>query len=99
MLAVMVRFYAKSGHEEVVEERMKVFADECMKTDPGTSLYTVIKDVDGRRTTELYDNMNALRSHGSTHDHDDNVRILSDKMAAQPEIKMFECVSPRSAGI
>jgi len=92
MIAVMVRLHVKPGEEEAVEERMKVFAVECMKTEPGTHMYTIVKDDDGIGTMELYDNPDALRAHGTTPHHADNVRILSGKMSAPPDIKMLEVV-------
>lgn len=92
MLAVNVRFYVKPGEEDAVEERMKVFASECIDKEPGTHLYTVIKDDNGLGTMEIYEDMDAFLAHGVTPHHDENVRLLSNKMSARPDINVFEVV-------
>ena len=70
MLAVNVRFHVKPCEADAVEERMKVFASECIDNEPGTNLYTVIKDKDGLGTIEIYEDMDAFRAHGVTPHHD-----------------------------
>jgi outer membrane protein assembly factor BamB/quinol monooxygenase YgiN/catechol 2,3-dioxygenase-like lactoylglutathione lyase family enzyme/pimeloyl-ACP methyl ester carboxylesterase len=92
MIAVMVRLHVKPGEEQAVEERMKAFASECMTTEPGTRLYTIIKDEDGLGTMELYEDEDAFKAHGATPHHAESVRLLGDKMSAAPDIKMFEVV-------
>lgn len=92
MLAVYLRLHVKDGEEQSVEDQMRKFATEVIRTEPGTYMYTLIKDDDGLGTMELYEDMDALRAHGATTHHDENVRILSGKMSAPPEIKFHRVV-------
>lgn len=98
MIAVQVRLYVKPGDEQAVEERMSFFASECIRSEPGTLLYTVVKNEDGLATMELYEDMDAFKAHAETPHHDDNVRILSDKMAKRPDIEIFEVVNHPTRG-
>ena len=81
MIGVVVRIQSKPGEEQVVEDQMKAFASECIEKEPGTLLYTIVRDDDGLGTMEIYQDEAAFRAHGATPHHAENVRILSDKVA------------------
>ena len=92
MIGVYLRLYPKDGEEEAVETQMRKFASEVIRTEPGTQMYTLIRDDDGLGTMELYDDMDALRAHGATPHHDENVRVLGPKMAKAPDIKFHRVI-------
>ena len=62
MVAVMVRLVAEPGEEEMVEKQMAWFSAQCIEKEPGTLLYTIIKDEEGLGTMEIYQKINALKS-------------------------------------
>ena len=82
MLAVNVRFYVKPGEDDAVEERMKVFASECIDKEPGTHLYTVIKD---ETEFEMAFNISNELSH---------VTSLHDPLPADPLSKRYLAMKP-----
>lgn len=92
MLAVYLRLHVKDGEEAFVEQQMKWFATEVMRTEPSTYMYTLVQDDEGLGTMELYEDLDALRAHGATPHHEENVKILRSKMAAPPEIKFHRVV-------
>lgn len=80
MLATIVTFHVKPGEEEFVEKQMAWFASECMKSEPGTLVYSLIKDEKGLRTMEIYENADAVRAHAESAHHAENVAALSGKV-------------------
>jgi len=92
MIAVMVKLQAKADEEHTVEKQMKWFATQCIKNEPGTLLYTIIKDDEGVGTMEIYKDEAAFQTHGKTPHHAENVRRLNGKIA-KFDIKKFKVVN------
>ena len=93
MIAVMVTLQAKPGEEELVEKQMKWFASECIKNEPGTLLYSIIKSENGDvHTMEIYKDEDAFKAHAATDHHAVNVEKLGDKIA-KFDLKRFSVVN------
>ena len=92
MIGLMLKLHVKPGEEQAVEEQMKVFASECMRTEPGTLLYTIVKDKDGSLgTMEIYESPEAIEAHAATPHHADNVRVLTP-LVSRGDIDRFEVI-------
>ena len=92
MIAVMVTLETKPGEEQAVEKQMSWFASECIKKEPGTHLYTLIKDDKGLRTMEIYEDDDAVRAHGQSPHHAENVKALTGKVLGI-DIQRFEVLN------
>jgi len=90
MIGMMVKIHVKPGEEEVVEKQMKKFASTCVSTEPGTLTYSIARDDAGVLCTmEIYESADALKAHGSTPHHDENVALLTP-LVANVEMHQFE---------
>lgn len=92
MVATIVTFHVKPGEEEFVEKQMAWFASECIKEEPGTLVYSLIKDEKGLRTMEIYENAAASRAHAQTAHHAANVTALSGKVLSI-DLERFDVVN------
>jgi len=92
MISVMVTFHVAPGEEAFVEKQMAWFASECIKEEPGTLLYTLIKDDKGLRTMEIYENEAAFRAHGASPHHAENVKALTGKVTSI-DLDRFEVIN------
>jgi len=92
MIGLVLKLHVKPGNEQAVEDQMKIFASECMRTETGTLLYTLVKGEDGSLgTMEIYESQEAVAAHAATPHHDDNVRILTPLISGA-DIDRFEVV-------
>ena len=92
MIALLARLNVATGKEADFETTMLELAAEVRANEPGNHLYTLVKDDEGYAVMELYDDEEALKTHGASAHFKAAGAKFAGMMAGRPEIKRFQVI-------
>ena len=92
MIALLARLKVAEGKESDFERVMLELAAQVRANEPGNQLYTLVKDDEGYAVMELYDDDEALRTHGASDHFKAAGAKFAGLMAGRPDIKRFKVV-------
>ena len=92
MIALLARLNVATGKEAEFETAMLELAAEVRANEPGNHLYTLVKDDEGYAVMELYDDEEALKTHGASAHFKAAGAKFAGMMAGRPEIKRFQVI-------
>lgn len=93
MIALLAKMSVVQGKEAEFETVMGELIDQVRANEPGNKLYTLVKNDSGYTVMEIYENQEALASHGQS----EHFRAAGPKfaglLAGRPELSHFEVVA------